>query len=84
MEAIYSEQIAKIKHWLKNTYNLKNFDCINITQYINTPFGGIICLFKPNVYQRIDQRYYEFEIATGEDGEPYIEGILFEIRLDLA
>lgn len=51
-------------------FNWKDYDSIFVGQYITTEIGEFVCMSKPNLYQPIGSRYYEFMQTTDEDCEP--------------
>lgn len=72
-----SEKIASIKRFI----NLNDYDSLNIGEVFGTDMGEFACISKPNIYQPIDSRTWQFEHVTDVDGEPFMAGEIVTITL---
>lgn len=72
--------MANIAQALRSSFNVNNYDSLQIGETVETVYGDFVCTGKPNIYQRIDDRTWTFEQATDADGEPYTDGPKITIK----
>lgn len=64
---------SETKKAIASKVNLSHYDSLKVGEYVPTEEGEFIVISKPNLYQPLDTRYWEFQMTADRDGEPVMD-----------